>query len=184
MIVIHGTRLYGRVDVVPGLFCVATKFLHIFWIPVLPLGNQIVLAETDRGWRGVPFGLSGKSVLAGYMRGLLIGGGLLAAGVGTYLYFKTGGEANPGGRMFLWGLVSVVVGLVALTFWRDPSPERFAKLCAHLQIDPSEVVRPGADAPTPDHAAARPAARHNAPSTWRADQRQPAAQDSKNPYAG
>jgi len=63
MIIIYGSSLLGQVDELEGLFCVKTKFAHIFWLPLIPLGSHIVLEETDAGWRGVPFGLCLRSVL-------------------------------------------------------------------------------------------------------------------------
>lgn len=68
MLIVHGKRLYGKVDEVPGLFYVATKFYHFWFLPVIPLGSHIVLSKTDRGWRGVPCGLSLKSVAAAWLR--------------------------------------------------------------------------------------------------------------------
>ncbi len=49
MFVVYGTRLYGRVDMIPGLCYVATRFFHIFWIPIIPLGSQIVVEEDHDG---------------------------------------------------------------------------------------------------------------------------------------
>ena len=70
-----GIRRCGVVDKVPGHFFVATKFLHIFRMPLLPLDT--CLYRKDRDWDlGFPISLSFKSVSFGWIRGLL---GLVAA---------------------------------------------------------------------------------------------------------
>jgi hypothetical protein len=74
MIIIWGSRLYGKVDEVPGMFHVATKFGHLWYIPLIPMGSHLIIEQTGRGWRGVPLGLSGKSVLAAWLRGAGIAG--------------------------------------------------------------------------------------------------------------
>jgi hypothetical protein len=81
MIVVWGSRLYGKVDEVPGLFYVATKFGHLWYIPLIPLGSTLVFRETENGWEGVKIPLSGKSVLIAWLRaGLVLSA--IATGVG------------------------------------------------------------------------------------------------------
>jgi hypothetical protein len=73
MIIIWGTKLYGKVDAVPGMFHVATTFFHMWYIPLIPTGSAVVFEETKGGWRGVKIGMSGKSVLLTWARlGLFI----------------------------------------------------------------------------------------------------------------
>jgi hypothetical protein len=79
MIIIWGARLYGKVDEVPGMFHVATKFGHVWYIPLIPMGSHIVLERTGQGWRGLPVPLSGKSILAAWLRGLGIAGMIFSA---------------------------------------------------------------------------------------------------------
>ena len=68
MIIIWGSRLFGKVDVVPGLFHVATKFFHVWYLPLIPLGSHLVTEEHEDGWIGIPVGLSGKSVFIAWIR--------------------------------------------------------------------------------------------------------------------
>jgi hypothetical protein len=74
MIIIWGQKLYGRVDRVPGHFYVATRFFHLWYIPLIPLGSWIVLEGTEAGdgWRGASIGVSLKSTLFGWFRGACI----------------------------------------------------------------------------------------------------------------
>ncbi len=67
MIVFYGTRLYGRTDVVPDLFRVQTKFAHMWFLPVIPLGSHLVMDSSD-GPIGIPVSFSIKSWLLTWAR--------------------------------------------------------------------------------------------------------------------
>jgi hypothetical protein len=67
MIVIYGTRFYGQVDSYEGQHQL-TKFFHIYYVPLIPVGTLWVTRELDRGYSGHAVQMSGKSVLAGYAR--------------------------------------------------------------------------------------------------------------------
>ena len=72
MVIHFGTRLYGRVDVVPGVFHVATEFFHVLLVPLVPLRSWLVLKEEGvilPRFSGVRIPLSWKSVMAGWIRG-------------------------------------------------------------------------------------------------------------------
>jgi hypothetical protein len=81
MIIIWGEGNYGKVDVVPNLCYVTTRFFHLYYVPLLPLGSYVVVAgsEEGNGFRGVRTRLSFKSILAGWIRAALI----LSVVVGT-----------------------------------------------------------------------------------------------------
>ena len=78
MFFVFGSRLMGKVDEVPGLFHVATKFGHINFLPLIPMQSYVVLGKNGRSFRGVPIPMSGKSVLAAWGRSI----GVLAALIG------------------------------------------------------------------------------------------------------
>jgi hypothetical protein len=78
MVYVWGSRLYGKVDSVKGLFYVATKFGHFDYFPLIPMGSWVITEQTGSGWRGVPIPVSVKSILMGWFRaasvlGLVIG---------------------------------------------------------------------------------------------------------------
>jgi hypothetical protein len=76
MIFIFGVRLFGKVDVVPGRFHVATEFYHIQFVPIVPMQTYLVLEEDGDGWQGVKIPLCRKSVTAAWLRtGLFRPGG-------------------------------------------------------------------------------------------------------------
>jgi hypothetical protein len=85
MIFIYGTRFYGKVRACGSSF-IGTKFFHIWFMPLIPVGSHVVLEESGDGFRGIPTGLDGKSVLAGYLRvwGPLCVIGALFAAIGEF----------------------------------------------------------------------------------------------------
>ena len=108
MIIVYGTRLYGKVDKC-GETHLATKFFHISWLPLIPLGTHLVLERQGGGsYRFLPQPLSGKSIAAALFRtwGLVgalgvAAGSLSAFGVAMDSYRE--GE-GPGG-LFVWPLI-------------------------------------------------------------------------------
>jgi hypothetical protein len=77
MIIVYGTRMYGRIDRCGPTF-LGTRFFHIWYVPLIPVGTHLVFNEEDDGFRGLPTGLSGRSVLAAYMRVWGVVGSILA----------------------------------------------------------------------------------------------------------
>jgi hypothetical protein len=98
MIVIYGTRYYGEVDNHAGQRQL-TKFLHIYYMPLVPVGTLWVVHDVDGQRRGHAVQMSGRSVVAGYARvwGPVAALGALAIG-------------SVGG-------IVASVGLVALSVW-------------------------------------------------------------------
>ncbi len=64
--IIFGTHKYGWVDQVEGLGAVATMFIHVMYVPLIPMGSYFIFADDDD--RGVTLPLNGKSVLMAYTR--------------------------------------------------------------------------------------------------------------------
>ena len=62
----YGTRLSGKIDSCAGSY-VATRFFHIYYIPLIPLSSWLVLGED----RALPMPMQWRSVLAGYLRGAI-----------------------------------------------------------------------------------------------------------------
>jgi len=48
MIVVFGSTLYGKVQAVPGVCHVATRFLHLFFVPLFPTGSWLVIDKRLR----------------------------------------------------------------------------------------------------------------------------------------
>jgi len=79
-----GTALYGRLKRNDGT-TIATRFFHISYLPLVPLGSFRVTHEDGQSFRGQPAGFQPLSVASGYFKvwGFLAALGLTALGV-TY----------------------------------------------------------------------------------------------------
>ena len=67
-----GKRLFGRVDRVPGMFCVATEFVHPWYCPMVPLRSVIIVCQSTTGWQGVATSFSWKSILLAWSLPILL----------------------------------------------------------------------------------------------------------------
>lgn len=69
-----GVGRYGRVDCVPKVLHVDTDFLHVCFVPLIPIGTYAVRPPVSRNGRELRtrIGLSARSVLMGWFRALLV----------------------------------------------------------------------------------------------------------------
>ena len=137
MVIIWGTTHAGKVDEVPGgMFHVVTRFGHVYYIPLIPTGSFVVLEKNaDGGFRGAEIPLSGKSMLAGWLRG-----GSIVAMIASVIFtiiFAADANAAP----LAW-VLPVIIGIAAavtlflsykLKFFTEASYERAMELARHLQ---------------------------------------------------
>ncbi|RKH57102.1 hypothetical protein [Corallococcus aberystwythensis] len=131
--VIFGSRLYGKVDAVPGLGYVATKFGHLNFVPLIPLEGWLVVAEEGNGWRGQAIGMSGKSVLVAWARFLFIVGGIISLIVGLASWSRHSDEVIVPGVLAL----ACIGGLIASYTWKwvtHASPERALEIAREAGV--------------------------------------------------
>ena len=64
MVIVWGSRLMGKCDVVPGVFHVQTRFGHLWYLPLIPMGSYLVVGPDH----GVSVSLSVKSILLAWAR--------------------------------------------------------------------------------------------------------------------
>ena len=133
MVIVWGSRLYGKVDVVPGLFHVATKFGHLWYIPLIPMGSCVVLSQDGSGWRGVPISLSLKSVLMAWARiGLFI-----MALIASMTVVMIAGDRRPqglGGAIVFAVVMWTLFGLTWHKFITRASFNRATQLAQEIGI--------------------------------------------------
>ena len=68
MIIVYGTRFYGKVKAAGRSF-LGTQFFHIYYVPLIPIGTHLILEEHgDGSYKGIKTGFSLKSMLAAYLR--------------------------------------------------------------------------------------------------------------------
>ncbi len=123
--ILYGTRLYGYCDAIPGVGHVATRFAHIWFVPLIPLEGFFVFEEDDD--RGVKIPMRGKSVLSAWLRS-----GFIFGGIGSLV----GGIATLGGSV-LMGLALIVCAVACFAgfafsgrLFAKMSDERRAELLA------------------------------------------------------
>jgi hypothetical protein len=107
MIIVYGTRLFGRADAVEGVGHVCCRFVHVMLVPLVPIETLFVLPDG----RGMKLPFSFKAAASGWLRGgaLITGTGCLVAAL-----------ANLASGELLLGIVCGVVGglsLGAFPFW-------------------------------------------------------------------
>ena len=114
MVVIFGTRLLGATDYmyVPGVFHVATKFFHIDFIPLVPLGSYIVLKERFGSFQGVEIPLNCKSISIAWLRAL----GWIGV-FATFIWLTI--TADDAGGFFYpaFGMLLVAILIASLFTW-------------------------------------------------------------------
>lgn len=184
--IVYGTRHYGKVDRLgldaKGGPYVATRFAHVYFLPLIPLGSTLVLAESGNGVEGLKLSLSGKSVLFAYLRnwsvflvgvfGLigffaaqhLVQGGLHETVVTGYQVNALGvQEPTFGIGPMRWGqIAAAIVGfggalaMILLRFFGNrfagPSPERRRELETMLG---RTTPSPSLPVPQPQHSASQ-----------------------------
>jgi hypothetical protein len=66
--IVFGTRPYGKCDVVPELFYVATWFFHVDYLPLIPTGSRLILGHSGNSYQVVKIPFSFKSLFLAWAR--------------------------------------------------------------------------------------------------------------------
>jgi hypothetical protein len=149
MVVITGTRFVGDVDHVPGLFRVATRCHHLYYVPLIPTGTHLVLDFTEedvtKWWNSgtrtivqtIPLPWSWKSLGMAYLRAAL-GLGVIAALVMAFVAGMSG----------VWFAAAAASGFLLWfsRLWVKASRARALELGAMAGI-PRDLVLRYVDAP-------------------------------------
>ncbi|RMG18516.1 MAG: hypothetical protein D6731_01860 [Planctomycetota bacterium] len=153
MVIVYGTGYYGRVQAIPGVGYVATRFAHIYYVPLLPLQSYLVVRES--WWapkEGVKIGPSLLSVFVAWLRAAMVIAGLA-------LYFGLISHrlepALVGGGLFL--LAGLLLGSYKLPGIGRASFRRACKLVERAGLGPRALVAVGLayGELTPEEASAR-----------------------------
>jgi hypothetical protein len=68
MIIIYGTRFYGKVRAAGRSF-LGTQFVHLYYVPLIPIGTHLILEQNGNGtFKGIKTAFSFKSMMAAYLR--------------------------------------------------------------------------------------------------------------------
>lgn len=138
MVIIWGSRMCGKVDIVPGICHVATSFGHLYYIPLIPTSSMLVLAEDSEGTYGVKVPLSFKSILLAWFRSAL----WVALVVAVVTALVTFGDPNDGaGWIPIVGAIGILVMLIVsyrASFLTRASIERATQF-AEMEELPDEI---------------------------------------------
>src|SRR5262245_8512037 len=140
MIVIWGTNRYGRTDEVPSLFYVITRFGHLWYLPLIPLGSYVLIEgqlDAEGNPRGIAIPFSFKSFLLGWLRAGTLVGAILLGIVG----FATG-KAGPS-----WNVLVIAAASLIACLWltysatcRRASYSRAVELARHLGMNEQGMI--------------------------------------------
>ncbi len=70
--IVWGTRMMGKVDSVPGVGHVATKFFYLQYVPLIPVETYLIFREVGDQMQGVRIPCSPKSILVAWLRTALV----------------------------------------------------------------------------------------------------------------
>jgi hypothetical protein len=127
MVGIYGKRLYGKVDHVPGLFYVATAFVHLNFVPLFPTGSFLVI-DDGTGEKGVSIGWSAKSMLMAWLRANCIVAAPIMLIVGLIAYWQ----------LLVFGLAIIALLILSYSLIRV-GRERAVALAVRGKLDPTFV---------------------------------------------
>jgi len=136
MIIITGVRLAGKVDAVPRVGHVATRFFHLYYVPLIPLGTVLVVDPESE--TGLPLPLSMKSVLAAWLRSAAWVGLILGAFLGVTRLADNNPERALRGLALAATSAVALVPLYRLRFFRAASYERAMEIVRLAGLSPEQ----------------------------------------------
>jgi hypothetical protein len=137
MIIIFGTRPYGKVDEIPGLGFVATEFFHVYYVPLIPFRTRFIVRKDADGFYGGNLPLSFKSIFTGWFRAASVFALLIGVTIAT---INITNDRSPLTTRALWGAGIIVLGMIVMwinrKMFRTASYPRAVELAETLGMDP------------------------------------------------
>ena len=137
MILVWGSRIYGKTDEVPGMFYVGTKFGHLWFFPLIPLGSYLVLPDSKGEEQATKLSFSFKSFALAWLRAASLVIGALAF-IRGFSLIEEGSSTVP----FVTGIFGVI-GFLYLKFgsqFRLASYERAKQLGDQIGLNARGTV--------------------------------------------
>jgi hypothetical protein len=140
--IIFGNRLFGKIDQVPGLGYVATRFFHIDYLPLIPYEGWLVFHQQGKTWRGVKIPLSFKSLLVAWGRTASVVAGVGAAIAALVMISNGRSTTSEIGQMVVlalagWGLFAFTMMHKSVT---RASYKRALELARHAKLNPKGMA--------------------------------------------
>ncbi|MCE9611774.1 MAG: hypothetical protein K8R23_16360 [Chthoniobacter sp.] len=104
-----GTRHYGKVNRTTTGSFIVTKFLHFFFVPLVPLESYIVTRSGVFQFTGIRIPLYRKSILTGYCRGWCAPGAFFFV-LGVAYLLKNGPDSHVRHEDILYAQIAAWVG--------------------------------------------------------------------------
>lgn len=120
MFIVFGHRFFGRVDEVPGFFHVATKFFHLWYIPLVPVKSVVIIGRDKKSVAGVAAPLSMKSIFMAWLQAALVGLCIVAAIAGlSVAILQPSGARHVDWSRVAGGVAIALIGAVpaVLAWW-------------------------------------------------------------------
>jgi hypothetical protein len=136
MLYVFGTKTYGKVDHLPGLFYVSTAFFHVNFVPLFPTGSYLVFDDGKE--RGMKIGMSGKSIAFAWLRALALVGGVVLIGFGVFEMAER--HISPALIMIFVGILGVLFFFLSYKLAR-PGPRRALRIANEAGIAPEILAR-------------------------------------------
>ena len=131
MLLIYGSRLFGSVDRLSNGRFVATRFAHVWYIPLIPMGSWLVTSSDGSGWHGSRIPLSVRSVLMAYTRVMLSVIAIVAAVCAMGKLDDSFNHEAHVTALIAWLCVAAMA--IGTNFvWRRASESRAAQLAATI----------------------------------------------------
>ncbi|HLW64817.1 MAG TPA: hypothetical protein VKS79_05810 [Gemmataceae bacterium] len=136
MFIMFGTRTYGKVDHLPGLFYVSTSFIHINFVPLCPTESYLVIDDGKQ--RGMKIGMSGKSIFFAWARALAFAGGIGLACLGVFELAEH--HTVPAAVLIATGILGILFFFFSYKLTR-PGPRRALRIARQAGIAPEVLAR-------------------------------------------
>ena len=137
MYFVCGSGMYGKVDEIPGIGYIQTKFGHLYYLPLVPTSTYFVTEEFGVQILGSTLPLNAKSVLKTYLWAGLLVAAIVLTGFGVPMLAD--GEAfGAGGKVVLtiFILGSITATFFASRIWNKASYERACEIADQLNFEP------------------------------------------------
>jgi hypothetical protein len=148
MVIVYGTRFYGKVKACGSSF-LGTQFFHLYYVPLIPIATHLILEENAGGsFKGIKSSFSMKSMFAAYMRvwGPIAVIAAVAIGLGALDDFGDDGLAMAVVGMFtgvvvLALLAGTIVGFAVVGKLSMDEKRKRAAYAMHLGyfVDPADM---------------------------------------------
>lgn len=155
MLFLGGTNFYGKIDRVPGLFYVATRFSHVFYVPLIPMGTHLVVDDAQNAsakslgfllggqkFRSVRLGFSLKSLLYAWAKLALV----LLIVLAVYDLWKlwSFGVSYQAASEVVWRILTTILASLAMLWlirWTSYASEaRALELGRSLGFDDATIL--------------------------------------------